>query len=182
MQLRKRAAVSLRQLQRLRRTLRRPEHLSDYPLVTSEKLRFADTDRNGHVSNAVFAVCCQNARMELLSDTERLAVPPDARFVLGRLDLEFRREMHWPGTVEVGTRVVRVGRCSVNLAQALFVGTTCVAVARSRAILIATDTRRSTPLSPELAGQLWAHAAPPKGTASVTQLAHLALRRWTAPA
>jgi acyl-CoA thioester hydrolase len=182
MQLRKRAAVSLRHVQRLSRSLQRPEHLSDYPLITSEKLRFADTDRNGHVSNAVFAVCCQNARMELLSDSERLAVPPDARFVLGRLDLEFRREMHWPGTVEVGTRVVKVGRCSVDLAQALFVGTTCVAVARSTAILIATDTRRSAPLSPELAQQLLTYAAAPKGTASVTQLAHLALRRWAASA
>ncbi|MBY0562423.1 thioesterase family protein, partial [Hyphomicrobium sp.] len=104
------------------------------------------------------------------------------RFVLGRLDLEFLREMHWPGTVEVGTRVVKVGRCSVDLAQALFVGTTCVAVARSTAILIATDTRRSAPLSPDLAGQLWAYAAAPNGTAGVTRLAHLALRRWAAPA
>lgn len=182
MQLRKRATVSLRQLQRLRRSLRRPEPLSDYPLITTEKLRFADTDRNGHISNAVFAVCCQNARMELLSDTERLAVPPDARFVLGRLDLEFRREMHWPGTVEVGTRVVRVGRSSVDLAQALFVGTACVAVARSTAVLMATDTRRSAPLSTELAEQLWGYAAAPQSGATVTRLAHRALRRWTAPA
>ena len=42
--------------------------LADYPICTLEKLRFADTDRNGHLTNSVFAACWQNARMELLYD------------------------------------------------------------------------------------------------------------------
>jgi acyl-CoA thioester hydrolase len=29
--------------------------LTDYPLRTYEKLRYADTDRQGHVNNAIFA-------------------------------------------------------------------------------------------------------------------------------
>lgn len=59
--------------------------LADYPIRTSEKLRFADTDRNGHVSNAVFAVCCQNARMEILHDRTRIPLPIDGQFVIVRL-------------------------------------------------------------------------------------------------
>jgi acyl-CoA thioester hydrolase len=38
--------------------------LADCPICTLEKLRFADTDRNGHITNSVFAACCQNALME----------------------------------------------------------------------------------------------------------------------
>ena len=36
---------------------------AEFPTTTVEKLRFADTDRHGHITNSVFAVCRQNARM-----------------------------------------------------------------------------------------------------------------------
>lgn len=157
---RERLVVSFRQLSRLQRSLKRPEQLTDYPLVSSEKLRFADTDRNGHVSNAVFAVCCQNARMELLAGVGQTLVPHEAQFVLGRLDLIFRREMHWPGTVQVGTRVARVERCTVHLAQALFVDDRCVASAKSAVVLINKGTRRPEPLSSELAAHLAEFSGP----------------------
>ena len=49
--------------------------LADFPTTTVEKLRFADTDRLGHITNSVFAVCCQNARMELLCDPRRVPIP-----------------------------------------------------------------------------------------------------------
>ena len=105
--------------------------LADFSVRTSEKLRFADTDRQGHITNSVFAVCCQNARMELLCDPKRVPIPHNTQFVIAKLVLEFRAEMHWPGTVEIGTRVERVGRSSVTLAQALFMDKRCVATAES---------------------------------------------------
>jgi acyl-CoA thioester hydrolase len=117
--------------------------LADFPLVTIEKLRFADTDRIGHITNSVFAVCCQNARMELLSDPHRVPLPRETQFVIAKLVLEFRAEMHWPGTVDIGTRIERVGRSSATLAQALFVEDRCVAVAGSIVALMHTRTRRA---------------------------------------
>ena len=131
-----------------------PPTLDDYPIRTSEKLRFADTDRNGHISNSVFAICCQNARMELLCDPRRVPVPSNTQFVVARLVLEFHTEMNWPGTVEVGTRIDRIGRSSVTLAQALFVGNDCVATSQSVVVLIDACTRRSTCLPAETVSAL----------------------------
>jgi acyl-CoA thioester hydrolase len=128
--------------------------LDDYPIRTSEKLRFADTDRNGHVSNAVFAVCCQNARMELLHDRSRVPLSIDAQFVVARLTLEFVKEMHWPGTVEIGTRLDRVGSSSVTISQSLFLEGSCVANATSTVVLVDRSTRRATPLPEETASAL----------------------------
>lgn len=119
--------------------------LEDYPIRTKEKLRFADTDRNGHVSNAVFAICCQNARMELLHDRSRVPLSIDAQFVIVRLTLEFLKEMHWPGMVEIGTRLERVGASSVTMDQSLFLGGDCVANATSTVVLIDRSNRSSTP-------------------------------------
>jgi len=128
--------------------------IADYPIRTSEKLRFADTDRNGHVSNAVFAICCQNARMELLHDKSRVPLPVDAQFVVARLTLEFLKEMHWPGMVEIGTRVGRIGTSSVTLIQSLFLDGSCAANASSTVVLIDRSTRRAIPLPHETANAL----------------------------
>ena len=64
--------------------------LADFSVRASEKLRFADTDRQGHITNTVFAVCCQNARMELLCDPKRVPIPRSTQFVIAKLVLEFR--------------------------------------------------------------------------------------------
>ena len=134
--------------------------LADFCVRTSEKLRFADTDRLGHITNTVFAVCCQNARMELLCDPKRVPIPRNTQFVIAKLVLEFRAEMHWPGTVEIGTRVERVGRSSATLAQALFVDGSCVAIAESVVALMDMTTRRSALLPEETAEALRSMARP----------------------
>jgi acyl-CoA thioester hydrolase len=134
--------------------------LADFPLVSLEKLRFADTDRYGHITNTVFAVCCQNARMELLCDPERVPLGRDTQFVIAKLTLEFRAEMHWPGIVRIGTRIERIGRTSLTLVQGLFTGERCVAVAQSVVALMDTATRRATLIPPETAEALRALAFP----------------------
>jgi acyl-CoA thioester hydrolase len=132
-----------------------PEHIGAYPIRSTEKLRFADTDCNGHISNAVFAVCCQNARMEVLADPTRPSVPPGAHFVIARLQLDFLGEMHWPGTVEIGTRIEHIGRSSIALVQSLFLRGRCVARAKSIVVLVDAATRRATPLPATLIDALY---------------------------
>lgn len=117
--------------------------VEDFPHRIVETMRFADTDRNGHITSSVFAICCQSGRLALLSDPARAVTPPSSQFVLARLVLNYRREMHWPGAAEVGTRVERIGRSSIVLAQALFQNDRCVATAQSVAVLMDTTSRRS---------------------------------------
>ena len=151
--------------------------LADFTMKTVEKLRFADTDRQGHITNTVFAVCCQNARMELFYDPKRVPIPCNTQFVIARLVLEFRSEMHWPGTVEIGTRVERVGRSSVTLAQALFVHEACVATAESIVALMDMTTRRSAHLPEETAEALRAMGRPNSGRVPAPATALSVLRR-----
>lgn len=147
--------------------VRQRPHLMDYPIRTAEKLRFADTDCNGHISNAVFAVCCQNARMELLHDPRRVPLPIDAQFVIVRFEIDFLGEMHWPGTVVIGTRCERIGRASLMLAQVLFADGSYAASARSTVALVDRTTRRAIPLPPETAAALQAFRAPEYGNGAL---------------
>lgn len=135
--------------------MQQPEpDLDDYPLVSSELLRFADTDQNGHISNSVFAVLCQNARMDLFNDPTRVEIPPGHLLPIVKLQIEFLAELHWPGTVEIGTRFNRVGRSSIGLDQVIFDPRRCVAKARSTVVLIEKDSRRPAPLPPDMIKQI----------------------------
>lgn len=137
-------------------------HPADFPHRIVETLRFADTDRNGHITSSVFAICCQSGRLALLSDPVRDVTPPASQFVLARLELDYRREMHWPGSVEIGTRVEHIGRSSIILAQALFQNGRCAATAQSVTVLMDAASRRSLPIPPASAHHLQPFVSTPR--------------------
>jgi acyl-CoA thioester hydrolase len=72
---------------------------------------------------------------------------PDGSIVIARLQIDFRKELKWPGEVEIGTRIVTIGRSSLRCEQALFNQGDCIATAESIVVLTDVNTRRSKPFS-----------------------------------
>jgi acyl-CoA thioester hydrolase len=124
-----------------------------YRAWTREVARFGDTDRFGHINNAAFATYLESARVDLLLDP---AAPLGGMFVIARLVLDFRAEMQWRGTVEIGTVVRRIGRSSVTFGHGIFKDGVCCATAECVVVLIDEATRRSTPLSEAVRARLGA--------------------------
>ncbi len=123
--------------------------LADFRWVSRDKLRYGDTDRQGHVNNAVFATFLETGRVEMLLNGDADLLGENGAFVLARLALDLLREVNWPGEVEIGTRVARVGRSSLSLDQAVFQDGQCVATAETVVVLTDVTTRRSKPFSDE---------------------------------
>ena len=123
-----------------------PTSLSDYPVRTHDKLRYADTDRQGHVNNAVFATMLETGRVEVLYAADGPLHEEGCSFVIASLHLDFHGEITWPGQVEIGTRVASTGRSSVTLDQALFQDGRCAATGRTVIVQVNDGTRRSHPL------------------------------------
>ena len=121
--------------------------LDDFVSLSSEKLRYRDTDPQGHVNNAVFSTFLETGRVELLLTDEADLAGPDGGFVLARLQIDFRKEAKWPGEVEIGTRIVTVGRSSLRFEQAIFQDGHCIATAETIVVLTDVNTRRSKPFS-----------------------------------
>jgi acyl-CoA thioester hydrolase len=119
----------------------------DYALWTYEKLRYADTDRQGHVNNAVFATMLETGRAELLYNPDAPLHSEGCAFVIVTLQLNFRTEITWPGNVDIGSRVATVGRSSVTLEQGLFQNGLCAATAQTVIVQVNEISRRSQPLS-----------------------------------
>ena len=121
--------------------------LDDFPAHSHDKLRYGDTDRQGHVNNAVFATLLETGRIEVLRDATAQLTEDGREWVIARLTLDFLGEILWPGQVDVGTRVQRIGRTSVGMEQALFQDGRIVARAETIIVQMDNETRRPAPLS-----------------------------------
>ncbi len=124
--------------------------LHQFPVQMTEKLLFGDTDRLGHINNAVFATLCESGRVAFLYDPERPLLVEGTQFVIAKLTINFIAEMNWPADVVVGTAVVRVGTTSFGLVQGLFIEGEVVATSDSVLVLMDEKTRKSTPLTEEM--------------------------------
>lgn len=123
--------------------------LNDFVCIARDKMRYGDTDRQGHVNNAAFSTFFETGRVELLFSNETDLLGPDGSIVIARLTIDFRKELKWPGEVDIGTRIATIGRSSLRCEQALFNQGDCIATAESIVVLTDANTRRSKPFSHE---------------------------------
>jgi len=127
---------------------------SFYRHWAKDVIRYADTDRQGHVNNAVFATFLESGRVAILYAPDKPLAPGGTSFVIARLALDFRREIRWPGEILIGTSVLRVGGSSVTLGQGLFVDQQCMATAETVIVLMDEKARKAYPLPDYTRSQL----------------------------
>ena len=121
--------------------------LQDFPYRLTDNVRFADLDPNNHVNNAVYASYFETGRVTLMKDRSYGLMPEGLAWIMVRLDIHFRAELRWPGTIELGLGVAKFGRTSVTFEQVVFSDSRCVASARSVSVLLDEATRKPTPLT-----------------------------------
>ena len=124
--------------------------LEDFPYRQTDNVRYADLDPNQHVNNAVYATYFETGRVMLVKDRSYGLMPPGFNWMLVRLDIHFRAELRWPGTIEMGLGVSKFGRTSVTFDQVVFSEGRCVASAQAVTVLIDESTRKPTPLTEEI--------------------------------
>ena len=124
--------------------------LEDFPYRLSDNVRFGDLDPNQHVNNAVYATYFETGRVTLIKDRSLGLTPEGLAWIMVRLDVHFRAELRWPGQIELGLGVTKLGRTSVTFEQVVFSEGTCVASAQAVTVLIDDLTRKPTPLTDDV--------------------------------
>lgn len=140
-----------------------PTRRAAYPLWARDMARYGDTDSNGHLNNAVFSTYLETGRITFLLDPRAPLAPPGCGFAIVRLVMDYRAEMHWGGEVEIGTGVLRIGRSSFSLAQAIFQDGACTATAESVMVLMDLTARKAAPVEGALRAALEANRLRPAG-------------------
>jgi acyl-CoA thioester hydrolase len=128
--------------------------LADYPHRVTEIVRYGDLDPQGHVNQAVFATYFESGRVAMFRSPDLGIGVPGITFVLVRMEIDYIKELHWPGGIEVGTAIEKFGRSSFTAAQAVFRDGVCAAAGRATLVCIDLASRRSRPLPEELLAKL----------------------------
>ncbi len=125
-----------------------------YKHWTKVNLRYGDTDRQGHVNNAVFCTLLESGRVDFLFDGERAICGEGKNFVIAKISMDFLSEMNFPGVVDVGSCVLSIGNSSFVVGQALFKDGVCTCTSQSVIVMVDEQTRRSSALSAEVRTRL----------------------------
>jgi acyl-CoA thioester hydrolase len=110
-------------------------------------IRFSDLDPNGHVNNGAINAFFEDGRVQFRTD--RMVSLGDgilSGFVLVKFSVEYLKVLHYPGSVDVGTVVTKVGNTSFVLGQSIFSGDNCIAVAEVITVSLNSDTQKSQPI------------------------------------
>jgi acyl-CoA thioester hydrolase len=126
--------------------------LEAFPFKTSDKIRYRDTDRQGHINNAVFGTYFETGRVELLYTKEFNILPEGASFVVAHVSMDLIAEIHWPGFIDIGVGVLRIGNSSLVIGSNLFQNGTLVA--SSETIVVQVDNLTKKPRSLEETSRL----------------------------
>lgn len=129
--------------------------VTDFPISTYDKVRYADTDRQGHVNNAIFATYFETGRVELLYKNEDILKDiQNGSFVIAKYDVNMIKEVFWPGIVEIATGIVKFGISSISLLQCLYQNNDLVATNQSVIVFVDSQTKKSRPLENQMIKKL----------------------------
>jgi acyl-CoA thioester hydrolase len=134
-----------------------------YGFATKEHLRFADVDANGHINNGAFLQLLENARVSYMRAIVRSELPR-FRVVVGRLEIDFKRQMFFPGRATACARLLDVHERKCVIGHGLFDGEgNCTAVLKAIMVSLNEETHRSMPFQPAVRAALEKYAASKDG-------------------
>ena len=119
-----------------------PTDQTAYKFWYDEKLRFSDTDMIGHINNVAFAALFESGRVNFTRAGVVDNMPPDLLIVMRHIEIDYRAEIHWPNTVQIGSRLLRIGRTSFAIGSAIFVDGRCAATSVTTLVCIHKRTRK----------------------------------------
>jgi acyl-CoA thioester hydrolase len=126
---------------------------------TPVTIRFCDQDPLGHVNNVALAAYVEAARTSFIYELIGRGGMAGLEFILARVVIDYRRELHYPGAVEVGARLIRVGNKSITTGYGVFRGAECIATSECVNVFYDMATRKSVVPPPSVRAALEAELA-----------------------
>jgi len=126
---------------------------------TPVTIRFSDQDPLGHVNNVAFAAYIEAARTMLIGGLIDGQAHPGIDFVLASVTIDYRKEIHYPGTVDVGARVLKLGSKSITTGYGVFLDDLCTATSSSVNVFFSVPERRTVEIPADVRAAQVIHIA-----------------------
>ena len=126
---------------------KRLQDRSIYPHWCTDTVRFSDQDAAGHVNNVALCAYLETARLTFMRDMGMMSPREDSvSGISAGMNVSFLAESHWPGQVELGTGIIKIGTSSITLGAAAFKDGVCVAAAEMTVVRL--RNKRPHPIDP----------------------------------
>jgi len=120
---------------------KRLQDKSIYPHWCSDTVRFSDQDAAGHINNVALCAYLETARLTFIRDMGMMGRGEDGvRGISAGMTVSFLAESHWPGKVELGTGVIKVGTSSITVGSAAFKDELCIVAAEMTVVRLKGKT------------------------------------------
>jgi acyl-CoA thioester hydrolase len=86
-----------------------------FRFVSPQEVTFRDLDAFGHVNNAVYLTYLENARVAYMREVMDVDTLSDLLVIVASIKIDFRSRASLGETLEIGSRVSRVGEKSFDL-------------------------------------------------------------------
>ena len=114
---------------------------SNFAYFTNVTTRYSDQDELGHINNCSYVAYVEAGRVQFLGGLLDANRHPGIDFILARVTVNYIRESHYPGLMEVGSRILKLGHKSMTSGYGLFKDGHCVATAESVNIYFEVKSR-----------------------------------------
>jgi acyl-CoA thioester hydrolase len=129
-----------------------------YKHWAKDYVRFSDLDPLGHTNNNAIGEYFENARAALFMEVTPSWPRRDTIFVLARISIDYRHELHLPADLRIGACVTGFGRTSMRMASAVFHGDIGIAYAETVSVLIEEKSRKPAEIPADLRALLARYA------------------------
>ncbi len=123
-------------------------YLTEFPAIVTLPVQWGEQDLFGHVNNAVYFRWFESSRIAYLDQIglsqmlERARIGP----ILAAIGCNYRRQLTFPDTVEVGSRITRLGRSSITMNNALWSQRQQARVADGESTIVVFDYQAQKPI------------------------------------
>ena len=130
-----------------------------YQFFDKCSIRFSDQDEMGHVNNVAYAAYVEAGRLAYFMKLMEPFGDRKLNYVLANVHIDYLAEMHYPGMIDIGVRMTRIGRSSFATGYGVFLGDVCHATATCVNVHFDRATRKSAPFDEDVKALLIAHMA-----------------------
>ncbi len=115
--------------------------LAEHRTITCLPVQWGDQDAFGHVNNVVYFRWFESARIDLLNacpsqvSMNGLGLGP----ILASIKCDYKRQLRFPDTVYIGSRISRVGRSSAEISHAILSREQGIIVAEGVSVIVVFD-------------------------------------------
>lgn len=95
-------------------------HRADFKHFIELPVRWGDMDAFGHVNNVQYMRYLESGRVAYIGEVLGIVMEPKENIVLADIHCVFLQQLRYPATVEVATRVARLGNSSLQIIFAIY--------------------------------------------------------------